>query len=96
MTVHELRTWPEPFALTWEGVKTAEFRADDRDFAEGDRLRLREYDPARDAYSGRWIEADVTCCTRGPFVPRGFVMLSLGRVRAVPLEAAFAAKDGPA
>jgi hypothetical protein len=82
MTVHELRTWPEPFALTWEGVKTAEFRADDRDFAEGDRLR--------------WIEADVTCCTRGPFVPRGFVMLSLGRVRAVPLEAAFAAKDGPA
>lgn len=40
--MHELKTDPIPFCDLWDGVKTFEFRLDDRDYKITDRLVLRE------------------------------------------------------
>jgi hypothetical protein len=72
---HELKVWPEFFDALESGRKTFELREFDRDFREGDTLRLREYDPKnddtqppggicigriRDGYSGREVRRLVT------------------------------------
>lgn len=46
MRIHELRTWPGPFAAILEGKKTFEIRKDDRGYAVGDHLLLKEFDPS--------------------------------------------------
>lgn len=43
--VHELKAWPEPFRAMQSGLKTFEFRRDDRGYAAGDMLYLWEWDP---------------------------------------------------
>jgi hypothetical protein len=47
---HELKTWPEPFAAVRRGEKTHEYRVNDRNYAVGDVLVLRE-----------WVPHDGTC-----------------------------------
>jgi hypothetical protein len=42
MKVHELKTDPEVFAMTFCGSKNFEIRKNDRDFKVGDTLLLRE------------------------------------------------------
>lgn len=68
--IHELKAWPESFELMWVGRKLFEARKNDRSFAVGDVLRLREWIPPRletmeGAYTGRVIVADVTCILAG-------------------------------
>jgi len=46
MAEHTLRTWPEPYAALEIGLKTWEFREDDRGFQVGDVLLLEYWDPA--------------------------------------------------
>jgi hypothetical protein len=53
MKTHELKIWPEQFAAVKAGHKLSETRFNDRNFAVGDILWLREYDPALSAYTGR-------------------------------------------
>lgn len=57
MTTHELKTWPKPFQKVVDGTKKFELRKNDRGFEEGDRLRLREWDPDTSEYTGRefWV-----------------------------------------
>lgn len=55
-----LKSWPEHFAPLLVGRKRAELRLNDRAFAEGDWLVLREYDPETERYSGRWAAALAT------------------------------------
>lgn len=43
--IHGLKTWPEPFAAIVRGDKTHEARKNDRGYAVGDVLRLREWVP---------------------------------------------------
>lgn len=57
--IHELKTWPHAFNEIKLGNKTCEIRKNtDRDFAEGDVLLLRKYDPS----------ASYTGYTRGSYV----------------------------
>jgi hypothetical protein len=80
MKEHELKCWPESFQAVWTGVKKAELRRDDRGFAVGDVLELREWDPYEEVYMGRWIRLPVTHITKGGRcgLAEGYVMLSLG------------------
>lgn len=62
MAVHELKTWPEYFGPIIDGTKTFEVRNNDRGFAVGDILRLREWNPAKDGddrYTGREVSVRV-------------------------------------
>lgn len=61
---HELKTWPEYYEAVVDGSKPFELRKNDRKFFVGDRLRLREYDPQTDLYTGRW------CCVVVTYVMR--------------------------
>lgn len=45
--IHELKVWPEMWDTLESERKTFEVRANDRGFAVGDLLHLREWDPAR-------------------------------------------------
>jgi Domain of unknown function (DUF3850) len=47
---HELKCWPEPFKAIQRGTKTFEVRKNDRDFAVGDCLQLRCYNPITGEY----------------------------------------------
>jgi len=65
MTVHELKSWPEFFEAVWRGEKTAELRKNDRGFKVGDVLRLREWEPNTQMYSGREVRREVTHVMHG-------------------------------
>jgi ribosomal protein L16/L10AE len=52
--VHDLKSWPIYFNAVISGIKTFETRLDDgRGFAAGDSLRLKEWDPVLEIYTGR-------------------------------------------
>lgn len=54
--VHDLKSWPIYFNAVLAGVKTFEVRLDDgRGFAAGDSLRLKEWIPDLEIYTGREI-----------------------------------------
>jgi len=84
---HELKTWPEPFQATWDGIKLYEFRKNDRGFEVGDQLELREYDPlARGGkYTGRFMRALVVYMSEPPDFgfPNGYVIMGLRRTAFV-------------
>jgi ASC-1-like (ASCH) protein len=50
MKIHELKTWPQYFDLIKFGMKTFEFRKNDRNFKAGDILHLRKFDPKIQKY----------------------------------------------
>ncbi len=75
MREHELKTWPEPFEAVRTSRKRYEIRDNDRGFAIGDTLRLREWDPdewegedepeGSRGYTGRELSVRVTYITEG-------------------------------
>ena len=75
---HELKTWPEAFHGTKFMGKTFEVRRNDREFAVGDELRLMEWDPTTEQYTGEEISAIVTyLIDLEPFVHDNFVGMSV-------------------
>lgn len=74
MRTHELKTQPPHFGDVLCGAKRVEVRLDDRGFAVGDVLVLREWDAATAEYTGRVCEVLVT------HVLAGFVGLAPGYV----------------
>lgn len=76
----ELKTWPEYFEPLLSDDKTFEARVDDRDFAVGDLLILREWDPAK-GYTGRRTERRISYILDGDQfgIAKGTVVLALKR-----------------
>lgn len=77
--VHDIKVTPEFFLPIVRGEKTCEVRLNDRDYAAGDVLRLREYDPVMKTYTSRETARRVThVLTGGAFgVADGYVVLSM-------------------
>lgn len=61
---HVLKIWPCYFESVAGGIKTFEYRYFDRDYKVGDTLRLREYDPDTELFSGRECLVRVTYLMR--------------------------------
>jgi hypothetical protein len=57
---HELKTWPAFYDGIITLQKNFECRFNDRGFAVGDLLILKEYDPLIGVYTGRWCARRVT------------------------------------
>jgi hypothetical protein len=57
---HELKCWPEYFQTIIDGIKTFEYRINDRWFGVGDTLILREWDPKTEQYTGKISKRIVT------------------------------------
>ena len=76
MVTHSLKTLPEYYQAVRSGKKTFEIRENDRGFAVGDSLMLREWDPSRAAYTGRRLTVTVTYLTDFEQKP-GFVVLGI-------------------
>jgi hypothetical protein len=79
-TKHYIKTWPKFFEQTMLGLKTCEFRQDDRNYCVCDDLVLQEYDPQTKKYTGREIDAIVSHvlhtqdCIK---VPAGYCVMSI-------------------
>lgn len=75
---HELKIWPEFFQAVEDGRKTFEIRRKDRQYQVGDILKLMEYDPVRNEYTGSAVLVRVTYILDDPnFVLPGYVVLGI-------------------
>jgi len=86
--LHTLKSWPEYFMATDNGSKTFEVRRNDRDFAVGDVLELREYNPKTFCYTGRVIYRQITFVLPGGGwgIAEGVVVLGVVRMIGVDLD----------
>jgi hypothetical protein len=82
--LHDLKTWPVYFEPLLDGRKTFELRKNDRGFAVGDTLRLREFDMTT-GYSGREVWRRVTYVLDDEiWMMPGHVVLGLAALAASP------------
>lgn len=83
MSTHQLKCWPAPFQALLDGIKTFEWRLNDRDYEVGDILNLREWDPEANDGQGRYTHREVkrlvTYILRGPKfgMPEEYVVMSV-------------------
>ena len=64
LLTHELKCWPKFFDAIAVGRKRHDLRrVGDRDFKVGDRLRLREFAPSTEEYTGREQLVEITYVT---------------------------------
>lgn len=92
---HVLKIWPEFFDAIADGRKTFEVRFDDRGYREGDLLRLREWEPAGEVYTGREITVRVTYILRGWDLPKRATVLSIARCADRPMRVVVESDEEP-
>ena len=76
VTTHELKVWPQFFGAVANLKKPFEIRKNDRDFKVGDMLRLREWSPETEEYTGEYVVAEITYMTDWEQKP-GYVVLGI-------------------
>jgi hypothetical protein len=74
---HELKTWPAQFQATYDGVKLFDVRRDDRGYALGDILHLREWERERG-----WAD-----------IPSGFGFMGEAEIPGVPARDAYTGRE---
>ena len=72
--IHELKIYPEFFELVLQGKKKFELRKDDRGFAEGDYILLKEFNPEDGSFTGRERKYIIS------YILRDFIGLTSGYV----------------
>lgn len=79
MKRHELKCWPEYFQAIVNGTKKFEVRKDDREFNVGDILRLMEWSPESQKYTGSIADRMVRYKLSGPAfgIEAGFCVMSI-------------------
>lgn len=76
--IHDLKILPEYYRAVLERRKTFEVRRNDRPFAIGDSICLREYDELNGGYTGRVWYGDITYILDSPlYCKRGFIIMSI-------------------
>lgn len=63
MKIHELKILSEYFNPVLQHKKNFEIRFNDRNFRIGDYIKLKEYNPKTNTYSGRTISGKITYIT---------------------------------
>lgn len=77
-TTHRIKCHPEPFMALDSGDKAFEWRKFDRDYQVGDDLKICEFDPITQHYSGRYLVKRVTYMISSGFgIPDGYCIMSL-------------------
>jgi hypothetical protein len=78
MTTHVLKTWPKWFEAIKAGGKLFEVRRDDRPFAAGDLINLREWNPDTEHFSGWEAHGVIGYVLRdAPGIEVGFCVFSV-------------------
>jgi len=77
--IHDLKTHPAPFNSMKSGLKTFEYRLNDRNYQPGDYLHLMEYDPETAKFTGQEITVRVSYILHGGEfgVPDGYCIMSV-------------------
>ena len=76
LKTHELKCWSSYFEDVIEGRKTFEIRKNDRNFHVGDVLRLKEYGPFRESFTGRQCDIRVIYILDDDrFLQKGYVCM---------------------
>ena len=76
--IHDLKTWPKEYEAVITGRKRFEFRLNDRRFKTNDRLKLWEWDPTLEKYTGRYCLVRVTYILKEGFgLPEGYCIMSI-------------------
>lgn len=87
MKFHELKCFPQYFRDLCSGRKQFEVRKDDRAFAVGDILFLREYKPMEKIYTGSHLLFEITyLCSLEPLLEANWVGLGVRRVMIVTYD----------
>jgi hypothetical protein len=90
---HEAKSWPQFFQAIKAGNKLHDLRHNDRPWAVGDTLKLREFDPVKGEYTGDEITTEISFITNNTFpcayssyaLDRNCSILSLKRLTDLPV-----------
>ena len=77
--LHELKTLPQYYARVTDLQKTFEARKNDRDFQVGDILRLKEWYPKENEFTGYFMEFKIEYILHGGQfgIENGYVVMSI-------------------
>ena len=70
--IHELKSRPDEFRAVFKGIKTFEYRKNDRGYSVGDTLLLKEYYSSSGVYTGEELSAYVCYIIYGACAPPEF------------------------
>lgn len=87
--VHQLKTDPKVFALSWHGKKPWEIRLNDRDFKKGDVLNLKETKFSGEEmlsgnpleYTGYSIDCEVVAIVSGYGLNENWVVMTVKQLK---------------
>ena len=79
---HNLKCWPGFFQAMLDGLKTFDYRKNDRNFQVGDTTVQKEYDPLGRAFTGRLLQGDIKfIVTEAPGLPKGYCVMQLENIK---------------
>ena len=65
-----------------DGLKTFDYRKNDRNFQVGDTVCQKEYDPLGRAFTGRWLTGYIKyIVVKAPGLPEGYCIMQLENIK---------------